>query len=231
MLKAQDDRAQAPCREQEGAGDRKPDSVGRRNVRAAISLAPLARNAPLARGATNTRNVSRWRGTAGAGRHSCSVLHRTGFILPLRSLVTRWALTPPFQPYLPKQAVYFLRHCPWQRTCVRRPRACARRAAPRCPDFPLHGSTAQRPPATRQNKTSLVRSLPQPRNARKKRLKPELETPVILHRPSAAAIRPRSQTSALSFASTQRPCSLIKSTRRSTASASGILNFTACLPK
>ena len=158
----------APCfpwrrlRNKNRAGDRKPDFVGRRSVRAAISLAPLARNAPLTRGATNTRNVSRLRGTAGAGRHSCSVLHRTGFVLPRRSLAARWALTPPFQPYLPRQAVYFLRHYPWQRTCVRRPRACARRAAPRCPDFPLHGSTAQRPPATRRDQARTLLVLPQP---------------------------------------------------------------------
>lgn len=89
------------------AGGCKPDSVGRRTVRAAISLAPLARNAPLARGATITRNVSRSRGTAGAGRHSCSVLHRTGFVLPRRLLAARWALTPPFHPYPPEAGGMF----------------------------------------------------------------------------------------------------------------------------
>jgi len=32
---------------------------------------------------------------------SCSVLHRMGFIVRQESLPGRWALTPPFHPYLP----------------------------------------------------------------------------------------------------------------------------------
>lgn len=73
-----------------------------RSHRAVISLILLTRNVPPKRDATNTRNVSRLREAAEAGQHSCSVLHRTGFIMPLRLLSGRWALTPPFQPYPPQ---------------------------------------------------------------------------------------------------------------------------------
>ena len=40
----------------------------------------------------------------------CSVLHCERFTQPPRSPLARWALTPPFHPYLPKKAVCFLRH-------------------------------------------------------------------------------------------------------------------------
>ena len=40
----------------------------------------------------------------------CSVLHCERFTLPPRLPSARWALTPPFHPYLPKKAVCFLRY-------------------------------------------------------------------------------------------------------------------------
>lgn len=154
-------------------------------------LSPACADAPLARGATNTRNVFRSRGTAGAGRHSCSVLHRTGFVLPPRLLSGRWALTPPFQPYPPKRAVYFLRHFPWRRTCVRRPRACARRAAPRCPDFPLRSCTTQRPPATRRVQTTPRPSRPQSPLGR--RLPPGVSSEIVIEHRDRRLRRPLPQ--------------------------------------
>ncbi len=45
----------------------------------------------------------------------CSVLHRVGFAVPLRLPSARWALTPPFHPYLcpcRPSAVCFLLHFP-----------------------------------------------------------------------------------------------------------------------
>ena len=54
------------------------------------------------------------------------------------------------------------------------------------------------------------------------------------HNRRGSSLADYATTSAASAASTgfstQRPCSLIRSTNRSTASASGILNFTALLP-
>jgi len=45
-------------------------------------------------------------------RHPYSVLLPVGFTLPSPLPETRWALTPPFHPYLPRQAVCFLWHFP-----------------------------------------------------------------------------------------------------------------------
>jgi hypothetical protein len=69
----------------------------------------LSPDAPLARSATNTREL------AGGQPFPCYVLHHPGFSLPLRLPSARWALTPPFQPYLcPRgpSAVCFLLHFP-----------------------------------------------------------------------------------------------------------------------
>ena len=69
----------------------------------------LAPGAPLARSATNTRELT------GGPPFPCYVLHHPGFSLPLRLPSARWALTPPFQPYLcpcRPSAVYFLLHFP-----------------------------------------------------------------------------------------------------------------------
>ena len=74
-----------------------------------ISLTPPERSAPLARSATNTRSVT------GGPPYPCSVLHHAGFAVPPRLPATRWALTPPFHPYLcpcGPSAVFFLLHFP-----------------------------------------------------------------------------------------------------------------------
>ena len=42
-----------------------------------------------------------------AGSFSCLSLHRMGVTLPALLPTTRWSLTPPFQPYYPKEAVCF----------------------------------------------------------------------------------------------------------------------------
>lgn len=75
----------------------------------AISLTPPERSAPLARSATNTRSQT------GGPPFPCYVLHRAGFSVPLRLPSARWALTPPFHPYLcpcGPSAVCFLLHYP-----------------------------------------------------------------------------------------------------------------------
>ncbi|MEN9991984.1 MAG: hypothetical protein RLZZ224_1686 [Verrucomicrobiota bacterium] len=51
------------------------------------------RGTPLARSATITRRSKRV-------ALPCSVLHHVGFALPPQLPSARWALTPPFQPYL-----------------------------------------------------------------------------------------------------------------------------------
>ena len=74
-----------------------------------ISLTPPKRSAPLARSATNTRRLT------GGQPFPCSVLHHAGFAMPLRLPSARWALTPPFHPYLfpcGPSAVSFLLHFP-----------------------------------------------------------------------------------------------------------------------
>ena len=74
-----------------------------------ISLTPPERSAPLARSATNTRRLT------GGQPFPCSVLHHAGFAMPLRLPSARWALTPPFHPYLcpcGPSAVCFLLHFP-----------------------------------------------------------------------------------------------------------------------
>ncbi len=67
-------------------------------------------------------------------RRSYSVLLPVGFALPSPLLETRWALTPPFHPYLrPKpKAVCFLWHFPWGHPR----RALPGTVSPWSPDFP-----------------------------------------------------------------------------------------------
>ena len=75
-----------------------------------ISLTPPRRSAPLARSATNTRRF-----LADGQSFPCSVLHHAGFAVPLRLPSARWALSPPFHPYLcpcGPSAVCFLLHFP-----------------------------------------------------------------------------------------------------------------------
>ncbi len=74
-----------------------------------MSLTSPERSAPLARSATNTRRLT------GGQPFPCSVLHHAGFAMPLRLPSARWALTPPFHPYLcpcGPSAVCFLLHFP-----------------------------------------------------------------------------------------------------------------------
>jgi len=65
-------------------------------------------------------------------RHPYSVLLPVGFTLPSPLPETRWALTPPFHPYLPRQAVCFLWHFPWGRPR----RTLSGTVFPWSPDFP-----------------------------------------------------------------------------------------------
>jgi hypothetical protein len=88
-------------------GSRLPDEKKEKRDRSPVSRilsAPLReldghfssrlRGTPLARDATNTRRL------AGGQPIPCSVLHRAGFAVPPRLPSARWALTPPFHPYL-----------------------------------------------------------------------------------------------------------------------------------
>ncbi len=65
-------------------------------------------------------------------RHPYSVLLPVGFTVPALSPGPRWALTPPFHPYLPRKAVCFLRHFPWGRPR----RTLSGTVFPWSPDFP-----------------------------------------------------------------------------------------------
>ena len=65
-------------------------------------------------------------------RHPYSVLLPVGFTVPSMSPWPRWALTPPFHPYLPRKAVCFLWHFPWGRPR----RTLSGTVFPWSPDFP-----------------------------------------------------------------------------------------------
>lgn len=65
-------------------------------------------------------------------RHPYSVLLPVGFTVPFMSPCPRWALTPPFHPYLPRKAVCFLWHFPWGRPR----RTLSGTVFPWSPDFP-----------------------------------------------------------------------------------------------
>ena len=67
----------------------------------------LAPGAPLARSATSTRKL------AGEQPFPCYVLHHARFAVPSGCPDSRWALTPPFHPYLCLAAIggIFLLHC------------------------------------------------------------------------------------------------------------------------
>ncbi len=65
-----------------------------------ISLRLLAQPALLAQEATITRELPRRSGAGQAATVPCFVLHRMGFFVPRRLRAGRWALTPPFHPYL-----------------------------------------------------------------------------------------------------------------------------------
>ena len=80
---------------------------------------------------------------SGSGRQpgsSCSVLHRMGFFVPPDLRPGRWALTPPFHPYLPAFAGRRSVFCDTFRRpgfSSRSPAHSTRHAALWCPDFPL----------------------------------------------------------------------------------------------
>ena len=104
----------------------------------AISLKGLATPARLAAGAT-LPGVSddRWSSIEAGGLFPCSVLHRIGFFVPPRSPSGRWALTPPFHPYLTCVRRYFFcdtfRH---PQLSLKMPPAFLGRIILWCPDFP-----------------------------------------------------------------------------------------------
>jgi len=68
----------------------------------------------------------------GLPRHPYSVLLPVGFTVPFPLPEMRWALTPPFHPYLSWQAVCFLWHFPWGRPR----RTLSGTVFPWSPDFP-----------------------------------------------------------------------------------------------
>src|SRR5690606_26946850 len=74
-------------------------------------------------------------------RVPCCVLHRMGFFVPRRLLAGRWALTPPFHPYLAEARRFIFcdtfRHA---RLSTDVPAHFTRHAAWRCSDFPLPGT-------------------------------------------------------------------------------------------
>jgi hypothetical protein len=86
------------------------------------------------------RDATITRGSWSGGRpFPCSVLHHAGFTMPPQLPSERWALTPPFQPYLcpcGPSAVYFLLHFPSGPACTEPSLVFTRHAALWCPDFP-----------------------------------------------------------------------------------------------
>ena len=85
----------------------KPDSVRDRvSGRRQPFLSPGLRQGPAesaeaaAANATSTRKLPRLRAAGQAAQAPCYVLHRMGFIVPRSLRAGRWALTPPFHPYL-----------------------------------------------------------------------------------------------------------------------------------
>ena len=121
-----------------------------------ISLTPLARRVPLARDATITRELPRFR-EAGQAPAPCYVLHHMGFFVPRHLRAGRWALTPPFHPdpapaLRPKRGGLIF--CDTFRRAGLSPRApahSARHVAWWCSDFPLRRpKPAQRSSAIRE---------------------------------------------------------------------------------
>ncbi len=110
---------------------------------------PAIRDRSRGTGATQPGVMPTVAGAGQATRFPCSVLHRTGFVMPPRSLLERWALTPPFHPYPPASGGRFV-FC----DTFRRPRL-----APRLPPF----SRGMLPCGVR---TFLCHPRPQPRAQR-----------------------------------------------------------------
>src|SRR4029079_12074463 len=83
-----------------------------------------------------------------APRHPYSALLPVGFTMPDPLPDPRWALTPPFHPYLRglrRKAVCFLWHFPWGHPR----RTLSGTVSPWSPDFPprRYGTLAERPSA------------------------------------------------------------------------------------
>ena len=121
----------------------KPGFVRQAGEPAHVTAIHLGRLLPDA-----SRNLPGWpawkptRRPCGNLRHPYSVLLPVGFTLPLPLPVARWALTPPFHPYLRPdphpgtrgtKAVCFLWHFPWGRPR----RVLPGTVSPWSPDFPL----------------------------------------------------------------------------------------------
>jgi len=94
--------------------------------------------------ALSRSNRAVWATLADGPKKGCVTLHATGFAMPRLLPVERWALTPPFHPYLivpiPERsgapsAVYSLWHCPALATQCERAVVNRRRVLP-CSDFP-----------------------------------------------------------------------------------------------
>ncbi len=120
----------------------KPDSVppacagfGRH-----FSQGRLATTLPSGRAAfAERRRVRHTRGYRTGHPAAYFALHQTGFFVPPSSLTTRWALTPPFHPYLPsldkpsEGGRYILCDTVRRRALKRGARACGEARAASCP--------------------------------------------------------------------------------------------------
>ncbi len=218
------------------AGGRKPDSVGRRGDRAAISLAPPCGGTPRSRGVRLIPEMCPAR-AGRPGRAVIPVLSCTARGLSCRGdRSPRGGLLPRLFNLGRRGDRYVF--CDTFRGGGLAPvgPALARGVLPRgVRTFLCAGQAAQRPPATRQQKTTPHPPRPQPRTRR-----PNLQSDKRLPQPQSASrasarfssqAKPApAQVSAVVPASTQRSCSLMRSTRRATDSDSGMLNLTGVLP-
>ncbi len=99
-----------------------------------VTIIPLGRPLPDASRNLPGRLAGKPAGTE-VPRRPYSVLLPVGFAMPVPSPAPRWALTPPFHPYLlnrSRQAVCFLWHFPWGHPR----RALPGTVFPWSPDFP-----------------------------------------------------------------------------------------------
>lgn len=120
---------------------------------------PLAEPCPAEQGATNTRGTF-----GGQATLPLFVLHRAGFTMPPLLPSGRWALTPPFHPYPRGRFVFCGTFRPL--ALSRESLAFTRRAALRCPDFPLRACARSGHP----NPGSSARSIAHPRPLGKRQL-------------------------------------------------------------
>ena len=129
-----------------------------------------------------------------ASRHPYSVLLPVGFTVPSMSPWPRWALTPPFHPYLPRKAVCFLWHFPWGRPR----RTLSGTVFPWSPDFPPPAafrhlrSAAARPTGPRSlakepghDQRNRRHGASQCRNARSRAQQPQRAGAAVMHQSSS----------------------------------------------